>query len=101
VCIWMIQKSLGVVDIELPNIQFMSDTVSGSGIAGEVDMSVAGLTQGMQMKTKKRSPNMQFTTLLATRTHNLTFRGNMLVEDLSLLLSGSKTGKIDSSKCKG
>ena len=100
-CIWMIQKSLGVVDIELPNIQFMSDTVNGSGIAGEIDMPVAGLAQRMQMKTKKGSPNMQFTTLLAPRTHKLTFRGNVLVEDLSLLLSGSKTGKIDSSKCKG
>jgi len=42
-------------------------------------MPLAGLTQGMQMKTKKRSPNMQFATLLAPRTHNLTFRRNILV----------------------
>ncbi len=87
-------KELGVVDIELPNIQFMTDTVSGSGIAGEIDMPIAGLTQGMQIKIKKRSPNMQFSTLLAPRTHNLTFRGKMLVEDSGHPLSKSKARNI-------
>ena len=36
-------RELGVVDIELPNIQFMSDTITGSGIAGEIDMPIPGL----------------------------------------------------------
>lgn len=62
--------------------------------AGETDMPIAGLTQGMQMKLKKSSPNMQLRTLLAPRTHNLTFRGNMLVEDSGMPLFKSKTRKI-------
>lgn len=76
-------RDLGVVDIELPNIQFMTDTLSGSGIAGEIEFPVPGLTQAMQMKLKKRAVNQQFSTLLAPRIHNLTFRGKVVMADPS------------------
>jgi phage tail tube protein FII len=74
-------KEIGTVDVELPNIQFMTDTLSGSGIAGEIEVPVPGLTQSMTMKIKKRSVNKQFTTLLAPRNHLLTFRGKMSMAD--------------------
>jgi len=74
-------KEVGIVDVELPNIQFMTDTLSGAGIAGEIEVPVPGLTQSMTLKIKKRAVNEQFTTLLAPRNHFLTFRGNMSMAD--------------------
>ncbi len=74
-------KDAGVVDIELPNIQFMTDTLSGAGISGEVEVPLPGLVQAMSMKIKKRAVNKQFTTLLAPRVHNLAFRGIVAMAD--------------------
>ena len=87
-------KEVGTVDLELPNIQFMTDTLSGSGIAGEIEVPVPGLTQSMTLKIKKRSVNQQFTTLLAPRNHLLTFRGNMNMADPEHPVKKSKNRKI-------
>lgn len=74
-------KEVGIVDVELPHIQFMTETLSGSGIAGEIEVPIPGLTQPMGMKIKKRAVNQQFTTLLAPRNHLLTFRGKVSMAD--------------------
>ncbi len=87
-------KEVGTVDLELPNIQFMTDTLSGSGIAGEIEVPVPGLTQSMTLKIKKRAVNQQFTTLLAPRNHLLTFRGNMNMADPEHSVKKSKNRKI-------
>ncbi|WP_319202213.1 phage major tail tube protein [uncultured Ilyobacter sp.] len=87
-------KEVGTVDLELPNIQFMTDTLSGSGIAGEIEVPVPGLTQSMTLKIKKRAVNQQFTTLLAPRNHLLTFRGNMNMADPEHPVKKSKNRKI-------
>ena len=87
-------KEVGTVDVELPNIQFMTDTISGSGIAGEIEVPVPGLTQSMTLKIKKRSVNQQFTTLLAPRNHLVTFRGNMNMSDPEHPVKKAKNRKI-------
>ncbi len=82
-------KELGVVDLELPNIQFMTDTISGSGIAGEIEMSMPGLIQAMSLKIKKRAVNKSFTTLTAPIIHNIAFRGKVAMMD-----PGQAGGKV-------
>ncbi len=73
-------KELGIVDLELPNIQFMTDTISGAGIGGELEVPLP-LVQPMSMKIKKRAVNPIFTNLLAPRYHLLTFRGKVALAD--------------------
>ena len=82
-------KDMGVIDLELPNIQFMTDTITGSGIGGEVEVVLPGLIKAMSMKLKKRAVNKQFTTLLAPIVHNLAFRGKVAMAD-----PGQAIGKI-------
>ena len=82
-------KEVGTVDVELPNIQFMTDTVTGSGIAGEMELPIAGLTKSMGMKIKKRAVNKQFTTLIAPIIHQIAFRGKLQMID-----PGSPIGKM-------
>ncbi len=82
-------QEIGTVDIELPNIQFMTDTITGSGIGGELEVPIAGLTKSMTMKIKKRAVNKQFTTLIAPIIHQLAFRGKIQMAD-----PGSAIGKV-------
>ena len=41
---------LGVATIELPQVQQMTETISGSGIAGEIENPTIGITQPMSCK---------------------------------------------------
>lgn len=41
---------LGVATIELPQLQYMTETLSGSGIAGEIENPTMALTQSMTCK---------------------------------------------------
>lgn len=41
---------LGVATIELPQVQQMTETLSGSGIAGEIENPTIGITQSMTAK---------------------------------------------------
>ena len=50
---------IGIATVDLPEIQAMSDTVSGAGIAGEVDSPVLGHYQSMTMTLHWRSMEPQ------------------------------------------
>jgi len=44
-------KLIGVTgEVETPEIEFMSDTVSGAGIGGEVDVVAEGIVSGMEIE---------------------------------------------------
>jgi P2 family phage contractile tail tube protein len=41
---------LGIATLEMPQIQYITETLNGSGIAGEIESPVIGLTQSMTCK---------------------------------------------------
>lgn len=41
---------LGMATLEMPQIQYMTETLSGSGIAGEIENPTIGITQAMSCK---------------------------------------------------
>ncbi len=41
---------LGIATLEMPQIQYITETLNGSGLAGEIDSPVIGLTQSMTCK---------------------------------------------------
>lgn len=67
-------EKLGTADIELPNIEYLSDTVKGPGIGGEVDTPTVAMTASMTTKINWRTINGDLTKLTAPELHNLEFR---------------------------
>ena len=76
---------LGTADIELPSIEYLTDTIKGPGIAGEVDMPTMGMTSSMEVNW--RTVNEDLTELMAPRAHDLECRGAQAHYD-------SATGRI-------
>lgn len=47
---WQGKDLLGTAQIEMPQVQYMTETLSGSGLAGEIESPTIGLTQSMTCK---------------------------------------------------
>ena len=65
---------LGVGTVDLPEIQKMTDTLSGSGIAGEVETPIPGHFQSMESTINWKSITSEAITLLQDGQVSLTFR---------------------------
>ena len=68
---------LGIADVELPDIEAMSDTIKGAGISGEVDLPTLGHIGAMSMTVNWRSVCGNLIELAAPVTHALDFRGSI------------------------
>lgn len=68
---------LGVGSIELPNFEYMTESISGLGIAGEVDAPVVGHMKSMALKIKWNTCNPTATSLLAPQAHQLEIYGSV------------------------
>lgn len=81
---------LGVAQITLPQIQAMTASIKGSGIAGEVDAVVTGHYQSMSETLQFRTPTNACTILAAPTTHELDARGSIdVIEPLTGVRSKS------------
>ncbi len=65
---------LGVGTVDLPEIQKMTDTLSGSGIAGEVETPIPGHFQSMETTINWNAITTEGLNLLRDGTVSLTFR---------------------------
>ncbi len=72
---------LGVATVDLPELQAMTDTVSGAGIAGEVDSPVLGHYQSMACTLHWRTIEAAAMGLAAQKTHALELRGSQQMYD--------------------
>lgn len=72
---------IGVADVELPKLVAMSETVSGAGIAGEVESPVIGHYGSMTTTINFRTVNSDAGTLATPKAHLLDFRGSQQVYD--------------------
>ncbi|WP_020621133.1 phage major tail tube protein [Paenibacillus daejeonensis] len=72
---------LGVSDIVLPTLEAMTDTVSGAGIAGEVDSPTIGHFGSLTVTLNWRTVQQSTIRLLQQRSHALDFRGAIQVYD--------------------
>lgn len=71
----------GMVTVELPPFEAMKETISGAGIAGEVESIVVGHFASQKAKAKFRSVTREVLALLAPVYHSLDFRGAMQFQD--------------------
>lgn len=72
---------IGVADVELPKLKAMTETVSGAGIAGEVESPVIGHYESMTATINFRTVNADVGTLATPKAHLLDFRGSQQVCD--------------------
>ena len=75
---------LGVANVELPSIEAMTDTVSGAGIAGEVESPILGHYGSMTTTFTWRTISADLTKLLSQKAHSLDLRGSQQVYDAAL-----------------
>lgn len=72
---------LGNADIELPSLEAMSDTVSGAGIAGEVESPTLGHFGAMGVTMTWRTITPEAMILARHKVHHLEARGSQQVYD--------------------
>lgn len=67
---------LGTASVDLPEIQYMTDTLSGAGIAGEIETPVLGHVQSMSVTFKWNTILSNAVGQLANKGHTLTLRSS-------------------------
>lgn len=72
---------LGVATVDLPELESMSDTVSGAGIAGEVESPVLGHYGSMTTTITWRTLEAAAMSLSAQKAHAIDVRGSQQVYD--------------------
>ncbi|SFJ74243.1 phage major tail tube protein [Succinivibrio dextrinosolvens] len=69
-------NQVGIATVDLPELAHMTDTISGAGVAGEIETSVLGHFQAMSATINWRSITEEALTLLNMSGVELTFRGS-------------------------
>ncbi|MDM5233378.1 phage major tail tube protein [Lysinibacillus pakistanensis] len=72
---------LGVVDVELPNFEALSETIKGAGIYGESTAPVIGHFGSQTTKLNWRTLSADAMKLAEPKVHALDFRGNQQLFD--------------------
>lgn len=68
---------LGVAEVTLPNFEAMTETISGAGLAGEVDMPVLGHFGSMTVELSWRTMTADATRLSQQTAQYLDMRGSI------------------------
>lgn len=80
--VWNENKDyIGVANVGLPSIEAMTDTVSGAGIAGEVDSPVLGHFGSLELTLNWRTIEEGALVLAQQKAHQLDIRGSQQVFD--------------------
>ena len=72
---------LGVADATLPNLEAMTETITGAGIAGEVDSPTLGHYGSMTASLNFRTITKSVTKLAGQKAHSLELRGSQQIYD--------------------
>lgn len=84
---------LGVADVQLPDIEAMTEAIKGAGIAGEVELPVLGHVGAMTLTINWRTVTGDLIALAAPVAHALDFRASQQAYD-------SAGGKIKTTSVK-
>lgn len=66
---------IGTADVQLPSLEYMTETVKGAGVAGEVDSPTLGHFSAMSVTLNWRTVTEHLSRLATPRAHNLDIRG--------------------------
>lgn len=74
---------IGIADVTIPNIQHVTDTLKGAGIAGEVEMIVQGYVKQMSMQLNFHAVTDGYWDLAAPTNRLIVARAGIQYQDLS------------------
>ena len=74
-------EMLGAANVELPSLEYITESLSGLGMAGEVETPVVGHFKALSVKFSWNVPNKQAISLLAPTTHHLEVYGSIQHHD--------------------
>jgi len=63
---------IGISKATLPNINFLTQTITGSGISGNVEAVLIGMTEAMSLTLNFRNATDAAVSLMAPKKHNIT-----------------------------
>jgi P2 family phage contractile tail tube protein len=72
---------LGTANAELPSLEYLTESLSGLGIAGEIETPVIGQFKSIPFKFSWNVPNKQSIALLSSTTHHLEVYGSIQHHD--------------------
>lgn len=72
---------LGITDIELPSIKYMTESIKGAGIAGEIDSPTMGHFASMEVTVNWRTIMKANSSISGTKSEHFDFRGAQQVYD--------------------
>ena len=75
------RQILGVADIVLPNFQYMTESMAGAGMNGEIDSPTVGHFQSLTTTINWRSLTADNIRYTAPRTYHFDFRGDVQFYD--------------------
>jgi len=84
---------LGIANTELPNFEYITEALSGLGIAGETETPVIGSFKSLTVKFGWNVPNKQGFSLLVPQAHQLEIYGSFQYYD-------SGTGALSTENVK-
>ena len=65
---------MGISKATLPNINFLTQTITGAGISGNVEAVLIGMTEAMSLTLNFRNATDAAVSLMAPRKHNIDLR---------------------------
>jgi len=71
------REMLGIVDVTLPNLNYMTESMSGAGIAGEIDSPTKGHYQSLTTTINWRVIFAENVVYSAPETYHFAFMGNV------------------------
>ena len=105
---------LGTANLTLPKLNAMTDTVTGAGIAGEVEVPVRGNFKSTELQAKWRTIDPNAAKLFTQTSHDIDCRGAFQVQDpatmtdtttsfeclyLKLTINGKVVMELDKLNC--
>ena len=72
---------IGIADVALPDLAYMTESMQGAGIAGEIDAPTLGHFQSLTATINWRSLIKENVTYIAPKTYHFDFRGSVQIYD--------------------
>ena len=88
-------RFLGIADVELPDMKFKTNTLTGPGIMGDFDFAGLGHTESLEITLTWRSINTDLIMLAEQKAHDITLRGSQQNYDQANKAIASEAVRID------
>lgn len=68
------ERFLGLTQVKLPSIKYITDSMEGAGLAGKIDIPTQGMTDAMEIELNWHTMNKKHMDLAGMQSHKLEFR---------------------------